>query len=880
MTRRFAPLALLLGSMAIVAWVRMLPAQLPGLPARPPVANRSAAPRASDARAVERWRDDYRFVAPDGAEYTYLGGFDPYAWVIAARELIATGSVCDEVVNGECRDLSGLAPIGRTVRYPHSLHVWSIATLHRALIRVWPSRPLTATAFLVPVIVGVIAVVPAFALGYRLAGWLGGTITALLSGLNPFLLVRTIGGDNDIWSVFFPLVLGWLVVEAIVRPRQPGVGIGCAALAGVVVGPYAATWNGWPFAWVMAFAGLLANATLLLAARVLRRDDTTASDVVQSSFLVVAFVAAAGVATSLVGASPSYLDALPAILDSPLFSAPAVADVAPALVWPNAFAGVSELRAATLADVAAWMGGSASLFIGCIGLGLMLMPRRDWSTLHFAVFLGTVLLYRLVFAVPDLSRAPTILLLATPLAAALVLYVIDPRDGAHRRASIAMLVWFLAALFLGLGAVRYLVLLVPPFAVAVAVAADRFCDIIARETRSASPGWRIAASAAATGLVLTALYVPLQAGWAAAHNYMPRFNDAWYGTLGDIRAGAADDAIVTTWWPSGYAASYVSERRVSGDGGSLHTRVPYWTSRALMTARERQSAGLLRMIHCGAAVATGVSGFGPRFEPLAAVEPRPYRVLHEIGRLAELDRRAAVAELSELGLDAAAVERVLAGTHCAAPESYLVLSSADAWDRSWQDSAVWDFPSAFAGTEIARRGAGAIAVELQSVYGLDETAARATVDRVEDARSRQPRRDATVPLSRWADCTGDGPAFECAVRGGSLGGVAIRLDDPAASRLHAAADWGEPGAVLVAGPGGIEDRLGAATPARWGVLLDLETRRAVVGPPQLLRSTYAQLMLLGGRYSRLFEKVSEHTAAGERVTAWRVRWDELDGDPS
>lgn len=58
-----------------------------------------------------------------------------------------------------------------------------------------------------------------------------------------------------------------------------------------------------------------------------------------------------------------------------------------------------------------------------------------------------------------------------------------------------------------------------------------------------------------------------------------------------------------------------------------------------------------------------------------------------------------------------------------------------------------------------------------------------------------------------------------------------------------------------------------------GVLLDVPKRRALVGPPYLLRSTLTHLLYLDGRYARHFQKVSDCTEfRDERVITWRVCW--------
>ena len=77
-------------------------------------------------------------------------------WLRAARNYLRGGSVCDRVSAGECRDTFTLAPVGTTMRYGRSLHTAAIVAVHRVATWVDPHYPLPASAYLVPVIVGVL----------------------------------------------------------------------------------------------------------------------------------------------------------------------------------------------------------------------------------------------------------------------------------------------------------------------------------------------------------------------------------------------------------------------------------------------------------------------------------------------------------------------------------------------------------------------------------------------------------------------------------------------------------------------------------------------------------------------------------------------------
>lgn len=319
----------LLVCMALVAWLRLMPLD----------------PTRIDAA--------HTYVGEDGVEHVYLGDLDSYLWLRHARTLLRTGDPCDAVVDGECRDTHTLAPLGARTTYARSLHVFAIAGLHRLMTMWWPQQPLPVTAALLPVIVGVAGAVPAFALGSMLGGIVAGTFAVALTMLQPLLLGRSIGGDNDVWNVVLPLYGLWLVLLALRASGSNG-RIGWAVAAGVCTGLQAWAWSGWMAVHVVMLAGL-ALLTLL--------------DVRRTAPVLLAFVVASAVTTSLTPQGGYF--ALPGALLAALVpqdGPPPVADLA----WPSPLASVKELRPLDLPAMSQVAGGATVLVAGAAGVLLML----------------------------------------------------------------------------------------------------------------------------------------------------------------------------------------------------------------------------------------------------------------------------------------------------------------------------------------------------------------------------------------------------------------------------------------------------------------------------------------------------------------------------
>ena len=189
MRRHAAALAALLLAAALVTWIRLLPLSLPALPDLVTAAARQKAAKhlpppapgttvEARGRAIDEWiaahpgehaatladeakrlDDAFHYKDARGRSWVYLGDLDSYAWLRAARNVLEHGTPCDAVSDGECRDTLTLAPVGLAVPLAHSLHVAAIATVQRVATWIDPDFPLPASAFLVPVIAGLLGVV-------------------------------------------------------------------------------------------------------------------------------------------------------------------------------------------------------------------------------------------------------------------------------------------------------------------------------------------------------------------------------------------------------------------------------------------------------------------------------------------------------------------------------------------------------------------------------------------------------------------------------------------------------------------------------------------------------------------------------------------------
>jgi len=463
---------------------------------------------------------------------------------------------------------------------------------------------------------------------------------------------------------------------------------------------------------------------------------------------------------------------------------------------------------------------------------------------------------------------------------------------------LVVVAWFLGALFLSFQGTRFVMLMVPPFAITFAVALGRLQQWADGRISLAWPSISRVSSAALTATLATVLILPVAQGYSTARSYLPKMNAAWWSTLISLRQQSPRDAIVNTWWDYGYWVKYVAERRVNNDGGSLRTHIPYWTARALAAPSERESAGLLRMLDCGSDATPEVEGSSGAYGKLLSYGLDDLKAEVMLSQLARMGRRQAQAYLAEHNLTASMQSDVLRSTHCDPPAAYLILTSSME-PLGWWYLANWDFGRAFALKRSRLLPQTKAIAELVARFGYSNDDARTLIERAGSVGSQADELEFLAPAMRntesaWLQCHHESALKLACDADADLGDeltvkqVIFNSDDPAHARLVIAhgdsssptAEQTEitPGTIIIAEPGrSREVSSSAAEYPDLAVLIDVPGTRVRLATLHMLRSTFFRLMYLGGRDEQLFEKVHEETGfGGERVALWKINWQRLE----
>ena len=870
LTRRWQ-LALMTAAMLAVVCVRLLP--------------------------LRRWNPMSLYRGADDRQHVLLGDHDSYLWLRLARNKLDHGTTCDTVVSGACRDNHTLAPVGSELRYARSLHVDAIAALHRLITIFEPNHPLPATSFLVPVIVGALGALAAFGFGALLAGPVAGMWAAVLSGLHPVFLERSIGSDNDVWNVVLPLFMIWAGIAAL-QATSSTRAAGLAAFAGLAAALHAQVWSGWQLTFTVLLIGWLAGAVteIVLALR-RRRSPWREAGWKRTALASVVFVISTALFAILAGSPVPRWDTIVVFADRLVVSLLGYGESpeTPLVYWPDVLSTVGELRRLGFAGVRENL-GPYLLLTGWVG-GLILVVQgnllRRWRV-AVGVVGAAVGGYVLLFT--HLDRWSVVALLAAPIGAAWALNVFVAVERVETAvAGVVLIAWQLCVLFLACDALRYTILLVPPLAIGAAVAIGRLHQILDHRLQRRRGRWRVAARAAVFVALVVPIVLPVQGAAAYALRYMTYIQAAWWDTLTAIRDSTSPDTVVHTWWDNGYWTEYIADRRVSADGGTLATQVHYWLARALYAGDENESIGLLRMLDCGSDATPLPEGRHGAYGKLVAHGVDPAFAPTLVSELVQRDRAAAAALLAARSFSSAAIDDVLGSTHCTPPPAVLVLDTKLSRTTDWPSFAAWNFAEVETRRHLRFLEEPKAIEALTQRFELPVDEARQLIGRVR--QMPQPDvipQDVVYFTSQWSNCSAqsDGRSFQCYVlpnrlpSDARLGSVNVRTDDPAATSLQlgqalqgaASSRSARPALVLIAGASGIE-AVPVSEPwsADVAVLFDVAQHRVLVGTPAILRSLYTQLMFLDGRYNRHFHKMQERVGRNrDRVVTWRVDWAEYD----
>ncbi|MFT4309509.1 MAG: STT3 domain-containing protein [Candidatus Woesearchaeota archaeon] len=615
---------------------------------------------------AEAQKDYYRH---DGTDWNYMQDIDTYHWLRLVENIVETGKVREDTVDGEAWDTYVWAPVGRSIEGHTMLHPYIVANFHNVVSRF--NDFTVERSYIYHSVFYALVVLLVFLVTWRISNIWGGFFAAMTIALVPGSLGRTLFGraSTDIWNVFFPLLILFLFLEAMVQTKRRNKLLlaGGAGLASVI---FAAIWDAWWHAGAFVFAIAGIYFAYLVIYTVIKKGSFTLKslwntpsikNIILITLIYIATVSLFGII--LLGNIGLAFEPF----QGP-FGALQLKEVTRGSFFPNVHTTVAELRPVDNINnvVSALLGN-----VNVLGINM-----------NMDLFIVSIV---------------GILLLA---------FYRKHDDGTmDLRYSIGLLIWFAVTIFITFRGIRFVLLLAPAFSVAFGVALGLFVAYMSRILGNLAKDRKYEVVGLLVVLLLVLFFFTPQPvtdfdgtrsirfygmygqAFDIARNDIPMVDDDFHGHLTYIKENSNEDAIMTSWWDFGHYFKYIADRRVTFDGGTQSSHAAHWAGRLFITGDERESVGIKRMLDCSAAFTF--------ININENVEPDEFRALRLIEELITLDDNKARTMLLERGYSEEDADYILAQTHCTPPRG-LVVASGDMQGKAgvWGHFGSWNFERA------------------------------------------------------------------------------------------------------------------------------------------------------------------------------------------
>ncbi len=463
---------------------------------------------------------------------------------------------------------------------------------------------------------------------------------------------------------------------------------------------------------------------------------------------IVVFLVACSIFVSFFSSFTAFIGAV----KEPLaFSA--IKEVGVIKIWPNVLTTVAEFNPASLTEIIGNVsfGLSILLLLSFLGIGYVLFEREvlekdyeavvAWSLVwviavtFFSAKLSSDILYVLFLSVPlcyclykktplttlyfvgisawyaaigrfipDLADDLFVFffLLSIPLFIG-IFYALLEEHRADMKYAVLLFIWFVGTIYASTKGIRFIMILVPAFSVAVGLGAAfvyrLWTEVCAEKLKLKI----IYVKSILLIAVVILLFIPVGVGFSLGSQQMPLINDQWYNALEKINTEAAHDAIVNSWWDFGHWFKAIADRAVTFDGGSQDTPQAHWIGNVLLTSSEKEAVALLRMLDCGGNSA---------YDLIYNATNNSYNSVKITKQIIMQTEEEAALTLKDAGLIDEQINKIITFTHCDPPENYFITSQDMVGKAAvWAHFGSWDFDRAHV-VNLANSYAKETAVEM------------------------------------------------------------------------------------------------------------------------------------------------------------------------
>lgn len=770
---------------------------------------------------IKQVSQNFKSQFQDDYGRTYILDIDPWQWYRYTLNIVDHGYPGDYIrEDGVMMDNHMVAPIGNKVG--KELHPYFGAYFHMFLRFFSPNISVMTSFFLLPLLLSALMIIPAFFIGRKVGGDLGGLFTSILIAVNPMLLGRTTAGvpDTDVYTIMFPLFILWFFFEAIDSENRKRAVI-YSSLAGLVTMIFAATWYGWWYIFDFILAAMAVYLAYMLFIQKERFIDLI--DIRKESRKPIVFL-------SLLCLFISSLIFISLIMDFSIFtrfySAPfnfiSFKESATPSLWPNVYTTVAELNEISMSQIIQSLGGKIIFAVSILGILLTLTMKRDGK--------------------------------------------IDPKY------TLILSMWFIATLYASTKGVRFVNLLVPAFAIAIGAAVGISYRYLSKWITKELGIGKVVTNVILVILILMLLIAPVKAGHDTAKNQVPLINDAWYNSLMKIRTSSSKDAIVNSWWDFGHWFKAVTNRAVTFDGASQNRPQAHWIGKVLLTDNEDEAIGILRMLDCGALNS---------FEIINNETKNMHKSVDMLYDIVVLDKDKA-RDVLKMSLPDEKVEEVLKNTHCNPPEDYFI-TSEDMVGKAgvWAHFGSWDFEKAKIWVELKKKNVDEATAIMEKEFNYSKEKAQTLYYETQSITDEREANDWISPWPGYASGAGctyvNNSTIQCVFKlGNQMAPFQIDLKSMEAV-IETSNGKVYPSSISYLDKNNkfVEKKYQNNTIQYSIALLKKDDNyQGIIMSPQLASSMFTRLFYFDGAGLKHFEKLThEVDASGQNIIVWKVNWE-------
>ncbi len=756
----------------------------------------------------------------NGKQVTYMPDIDPYFYLRYAQNLLTKRMLGDVATpSGGSLDNHMKAPIGEGVDYETvGVIPYVIAWNHKLMSLFEGGIDIMQTAAMVPVIIMALATIPAFLLGRRLAGNMGGFMVATMVAINGAALSRTLWGhpDTDGFQLLFPMTVMWLTVESIIAKKMLRKII-FATIAGATTAVYSIAWVGWWHLFDFTLAALGAYGLWTIVRK--HEDGLKAIDprnnIEWRDALLFGLVFLVVCGTFMIGLST--FDRFTNAASLPFgFSSDFKVAARPSL-WPNVYTTVAELNPASFASAIHSVGGNILLAIAILGIVLLLLQREQQTASVFTAIIITL--------------------------------------------------WLIGTIYASSKGIRFTLLIVPAVSAGFGIGIGLLHKHLVRFSRE---GLRLPNFVTTTAFLIAVfvllLWAPISSAREQGAQDVPIMNDAWWTALTKIKDNSKTDAVINSWWDFGHHFKYVADRAVTADGASQNSPPAHWIGLVLMTDDEEFATNVLRMLDCGNKRSIEMLD---EFTPNTAIS---VKLMKEAIMMPKNQARTL---FIENGVPKDKVDELIKLTHCVPPENFFITSD-DMVGKSgvWGHFGSWDFMRAYLHINHHSSTRDVAVADLVKTFNMSEKNAE---NLYFDDQGLTDENSANQWIAPWpsyvsglAGCSVRGPIMQCGngLQLNSTNGEATVQVQGGTVRPKSIVYINETGDFVERNynDSGV-DISAAIIPANGGF-------QSILMSPQLASSMFTRLFFFRGHglsHFKLFDEQRQLT--GGNILTWKIDWE-------